>query len=202
MAEPGTREEKRALRRGLLAERRGLPAAELAATSRAIVTTLRTLPELTAARDVLLYAADPDEVDLDALLLDPPSGWRVLLPRVEEGGLVAVPHPPGAPLVIGTFGIREPVGDPVDPALIDAVVVPGVAFTPAGVRLGRGAGLYDRLLPRLRTGASGGALSVGVCAERFVRAVLPGEAHDARVDLVVTDASVRRRGGPGSTGAA
>ena len=186
---------KRALRRELLDRRRALPVEHVAAASAAVVATLRTLPELAATaraddgapRGLLLYAADPDEVSLDALIAAPPAGWRVLLPRVERGAIVAVPCPPGTPLAVGDRGIREPSGDAVGPDAVGAVVVPGVAFTPEGARLGRGAGMYDRLLPLL-----GGAVRIGVCVEPLVRDVVPLEAHDATVDLVVTDASVRR----------
>jgi len=188
---------KRALRRELLVRRRALPADEVAAASRAVVAALRALPELTDVGSVLLYAADPDEVMLDALLIDRPDRWRILLPRVDDGAIVAVPHPPGAPLVAGHRGVREPTGAPVDPAALDAVVVPGVAFTPEGARLGRGAGLYDRLLPQL-----GATVRIGVCMERFVHDVLPLEPHDAAVDVVVTDASVRRRTGARTPGRA
>lgn len=179
---------KRALRDELLAVRRALPRDVVADASERIVAALRTLPELGGARALLLYAADPDEVDLDALVARAPDGCRVLLPRVEHGELVAVPHAPDAPLAVGHRGIREPVGAPVDLAAVDAVVVPGVAFGPSGERLGRGAGMYDRLLPRLPA-----AVRVGVCMERFVHGDLPVEPHDAHVDVLVTDASVRRR---------
>lgn len=190
---------KRALRRELLARRRALPSALVGDASAAIVATLRTLPELAAPtgpdaaapRGLLLYAADPDEVALDALIDAPPAGWRVLLPRVEQDGIVPVPCPPGTPLVPGHRGIREPSGDPVPYASVAAAVVPGVAFTPDGVRLGRGAGMYDRLLPRLT-----GAVRIGVCIEDLVRDRLPTEAHDARVGVLVTDASVRRSPAP------
>ena len=185
---------KRSLRRDLLAQRRSLPPAVVAAASRTIVAELAALAELAARRNVLLYAADPDEVDLDALVREPPHGWRVLLPRVDGGELVAVHHAPDAPLTPGHRGVREPTGPPVDPTTIDAVVVPGVAFSPSGARLGRGAGMYDRLLPRLPA-----ALRVGVCLEEFLRDPLPVEPHDATVDVVVTDASVRRRTGAGGT---
>ena len=191
----GTAAAKRALRAELLAARRALPPEDVARTSSAVVTALRALPELTAApRRVLLYAADPDEPSLDELVGAPPAGWEVLLPRVEGATLALVAHPPGAALVAGYRGVREPLGPPVDPTSVDVAVVPGVAFTADGRRLGRGAGLYDRTLPTLT-----GAVRVGVCAERFVRTALPVAAHDATVDVVVTDASVRRRaaGGPG-----
>lgn len=186
---------KRALRRELLAVRRALTPEEVAAGSAAVVTALRALPELATTwhaadgpRDLLLYAADPDEVSLDALVAAPPPGWRVLLPRVEDGRIVTVPCPPGASLTVGHRGIREPVGGPVATGRIGVVVVPGVAFTRDGARLGRGAGMYDRLLPGLD-----GAVPIGVCLERMVLDELPVETHDVRVDVVVTDASVRRR---------
>lgn len=188
---------KIALRRELLAVRRSLPTDVIAAASTAVADRLRTLPELAGTRDVLLYAADPDEVALDVLITAPPAGWRVLLPRVDGGEVVAVLHRAGVPLVPGYRGIREPVGPAVDAATLDAVIVPGVAFSPSGQRLGRGAGLYDRLLPR-----TGGAVRVGVTLEGFVRDELPVEAHDAAVDVVVTDASVRRRTATGTDASA
>ena len=197
--------EKRALRRELLAWRRALPADRVATASTAIVAALRDLAELAPvpsgrSRDLLLYAADPDEPSLDALVTEPPAGWRVLLPRVEDGGIVAVPVAPGARLRTGHRGIREPVGTPVGPsalAAVSAVVVPGAAFTPDGHRLGRGAGMYDRLLPRL-----GGAVRIGVALEDLVRGSLPVEPHDVRMDVVVTDASVRRSPTDGRRGPA
>jgi 5-formyltetrahydrofolate cyclo-ligase len=183
---------KRDARNGLLARRRSLTDGTVASASQAIVDRLRTLPDLAGRRQVLLYASDPDEVSLDDLLDDPPAGWTVLLPRVVDGTILAVPHAPRSPLVTGYRGIREPSGVPIDPATaaatIDAVIVPGVAFTAAGARLGRGAGLYDRLLTHLTA-----AVRIGVCMEAFVVAHLPIEPHDVEVDVLVTDASVRRR---------
>jgi 5-formyltetrahydrofolate cyclo-ligase len=193
-------EAKRTARRVLLARRRSLPAPAVAAASDAIVDVLRALPELSGGRSeprhVLLYAADPDEVDLDDLIDHPPVGWTIMLPRVVDGTVVAVPHVPGTPLIAGHRGIREPSGRPLDAAKSDAtiaaVIVPGVAFTAAGARLGRGAGMYDRLLSGLS-----GAMRIGVCMEAFVVDDLPLEPHDVAMDVLVTDASVRRRGDGG-----
>jgi len=187
---------KRATRSALLARRRALPPELVATASRAIELRLRSLAPLDdgVERTVLLYAADPDEVELDGLIMGPPAGWTVLLPRVVDGDIIAVPHRPDQDLIVGHRGIREPLGEGVDPSGIDVAVVPGVAFSPTGQRLGRGAGMYDRLLPRIP-----GALRIGVCMEDFVLDVLPSEAHDAPVDIIVTDASVRRSTADGPT---
>ena len=74
----------------------------------------------------------------------------------------------------------------VSPAEVDLFLVPGVAFTSDGKRLGRGGGFYDRLLAQ----ASPQALKIGVCfASRVVPAIVT-EAHDQRLDFVVTEGGV------------
>lgn len=79
--------------------------------------------------------------------------------------------------------LRVQPGD-VGPTALDVVIVPGLAFTADGYRLGQGGGHYDRFLPRLRPGCR----TIGVCfAEQLVDR-LPVEDHDVPVDVVVTDA--------------
>jgi len=165
-----------------------MSSADVGAVSQAIAARLLGRVELQQARTVLLYVADADEVDLSVLIDTTTLGFDVLLPRVEGDRIVTVGHVPGEPLVIGSLGVREPMGEPRDAAAanIDVAVVPGVAFSPTGGRLGRGRGLYDRLLPQLA-----GAVLIGVCAERFVVDDLPLEAHDVPMDLVVSEAAVR-----------
>ena len=71
----------------------------------------------------------------------------------------------------------------------DLVLVPGLAFTAEGERLGRGGGFYDRLLssPGFR------AFKVGVCFDRQMRETLPMEPHDQRVHRVVTEKGFLQR---------
>jgi 5-formyltetrahydrofolate cyclo-ligase len=79
--------------------------------------------------------------------------------------------------------LRVVPGD-LDPAALDVVVVPGLAYTADGHRLGQGGGHFDRFLPRLAPSC----VSIGVCfAEQLVDAV-PVEPHDVTVDHVVSDA--------------
>ncbi len=76
----------------------------------------------------------------------------------------------------------------LDPAQLDVVVVPGLAFTPDGRRLGQGGGHYDRFLPRLRPDC----ITIGACFAEQVVGVLPIEPHDRRVDHVATDQPMTR----------
>lgn len=66
------------------------------------------------------------------------------------------------------------------PEMLDLVVVPGVAFTREGARLGRGRGYYDRYLsrPGLR------AFCIGVCFAHQLVDTLPVEPHDRTMDAV------------------
>jgi 5-formyltetrahydrofolate cyclo-ligase len=78
--------------------------------------------------------------------------------------------------------LRVMPGD-MDPATLDFVLVPGLAFTTDGHRLGQGGGHFDRFLPRLRPDC----LTIGVCYREQLVAVLPMAEHDVHVALVVTD---------------
>jgi 5-formyltetrahydrofolate cyclo-ligase len=90
-----------------------------------------------------------------------------------HGAAVFTPEVDGADL-------RVMPGD-VDPATLDVVVVPGLAFTADGHRLGQGGGHFDRFLPRLRPDC----LTIGVgYAEQLVDS-LPSERHDVLVSHVV-----------------
>jgi 5-formyltetrahydrofolate cyclo-ligase len=70
----------------------------------------------------------------------------------------------------------------IDPAVLDVVVVPGLAFTPDGKRLGQGGGHFDRFLVRLR----GDCLRIGVAFREQLVDELPTSSHDIAVDAVIT----------------
>ncbi len=76
--------------------------------------------------------------------------------------------------------------DEPDPTAVDVVIVPGVAFTPDGARLGQGGGWYDRFLAAVRPGCT----SIGVGFDPQVVDELPTEPHDIRLDSVVTESGV------------
>jgi 5-formyltetrahydrofolate cyclo-ligase len=89
---------------------------------------------------------------------------------------------PRSELIPGILGIPEPRTDlpEVPPDCIDWVLVPGLAFDDHGYRLGRGAGHYDRLLPRLRPDA----ICWSLCLSCQLLPILPIEPHDRPVNGV------------------
>lgn len=131
------------------------------------------------AATVMAFASMPTEPSTDGLFARlARDGKRLILPRMEGDVIVAVAA--GGGFTTGAWGIREPIGEPVDPSVIDLVLVPGAAFTADGRRLGHGKAYYDRFLPLVR------AITVGVGFHEQLVDDLPTEPHDVVLDHVVT----------------
>ncbi len=190
MADPEVAARKAALRGSVLAARRSMGTAREQASD-TIADAVVRLPEVWRVRSVMLYAADPDEVDLTAAVRTLVQREAVLLyPRVAGDTLEVVEVRDPADLVPGHRDILEPVGPAVDPATVDAIVVPGVAFDLDGGRLGRGGGHYDRLLAVLDEDTT----RIGVAFSSQVVPVVPRDEHDQPVDIVVTEHAVHQTG--------
>ncbi len=177
------------LRAEMLARLRALSPDGRRDRSANLVARLTGRDDWQRARVVGLFAPLRSEPDLDQLWTLPGalSGKTVVYPRVEPGGIILravnrpeelVPSPSGS--------LREPRSD-ADLGVRDwpdVLLVPGLAFTSAGGRLGRGGGHYDRLL--IRPGRAGCRV-LGVAFEFQLVPSLPREEHDADLDEVVTD---------------
>jgi 5-formyltetrahydrofolate cyclo-ligase len=185
-------EEKRALRLAMSGRRRSLGGEERARRSAALATRLLALPELGRAAVVAGFSALPTEIDPAAALGR--RGLTVALPRVTDGAPRLRFHPASDPLVRGAHGILEPRADApeIPPATIDLFLVPGLAFDPAGRRVGFGGGYYDELIAAVR--ATARPLFVGVGFDFQVVDRCPAGDTDALLDLVVTDARTLRPG--------
>ena len=182
--------EKASRRAACLTARRALSAAERAERSAALCRRLLALPELQSARTVLSYLAAPDEADLRAVNEALAArGARVCYPAVTGRGAMEARLPEdGVALVPGPFGIFAPDiarSVPVPPDELDLVLVPCVGFDRALHRLGHGGGYYDRYLPRCPQAKR-------VCAAFACQELpaVPHEAHDLRMDKIVTEAAV------------
>ena len=126
--------------------------------SEQICEHLTEMSELGAARKILLFATIPGEPEVAKF-----QAWCE-----SAGKETAVPE------------------DNVEPSWPDVVIVPGLAFTPEGDRLGQGGGWYDRFLSNIRPSCT----TVGVgFGQQLVQSV-PTEPHDVTLDHIVTDLGV------------
>ena len=151
--------------------------------SRIIFRQVENLERFAAVEVVGLYCALPDEPPT-AEVIDRWRGLgkRVVVPRVEGDRMRFFDYNP-ATQVVGSFGIEEPGAEAVlcRPEEIELMVVPGVAFTAAGDRMGRGRGYYDKYLAQREFNAP----TVGVCYRHQLVDALPTEPHDIRLDRVI-----------------
>jgi 5-formyltetrahydrofolate cyclo-ligase len=178
---------KEELRKRLAAVRRTLSGETRALHAAAMNRLLVAHPAFLAARVVLAYSALRFEIDPLAAV---EAAWAakkvVALPRIvpETRALTLHAYEAGDELVESGFVVREPLPSAprIDPLEVDLVLVPGLAFDVRGQRLGYGQGYYDRLLPSLSR-----ARRVGLAYELSLLAEVPSAAHDAPVDVVITE---------------
>ncbi len=132
---------------------------------------------------IALYAALPHEVDLLPLLREHPQ-HRYAFPRCWRGRRMSFHRvaSPAGDLAPGAMGIATPLPHLplMPPEEIDLIIVPGVAFTTAGERLGYGGGYYDSFIPRCPRAR----ILALAYAEQMVEA-LPSEAHDIRLPQII-----------------
>ncbi len=141
-------------------------------------TNVSELPEYRNAKRVMAFLGIKGEPDTDALVaLIAADGKQLLLPRIERDALVVCDGQ--GPMLASSFGVPEPTGLALPLDEIDFVIVPGLAFTAAGDRLGYGSGYYDRFLSRIS------GPNVGVCFREQLVDELPVTERDVRVQQVI-----------------
>lgn len=182
-------ERKKEIRQKMLAIRRALSASEKEEKSRALTGNLISLKAYQEARRILMYLAMPGEADLDPLIRRAlADGKEVYVPvclpekQMEAGRLLDMEH-----FVKGPYGLRDlPKGySTISPEEIDLVLVPGVAGSPDGTRLGMGAGYYDRYLSKVPY-----EKRVLVLWDFQVVEELPSEPFDQFMAAIVTDTDI------------
>jgi 5-formyltetrahydrofolate cyclo-ligase len=196
--------EKATLRRWLREQLRLLSPAEKAAASERLCEQLQQEPAWSKSRRVFGFVPLPSEPDYLSALQ---SHQELFVPRTCAEGLQffslfaedsmkppLVKNPrgwPGVGHVIAGEGMKNKVvrcwepaaeGAPMRPAEGDIILVPGLGFTPAGERLGRGGGYYDRFLARIQASAIS---TWGVAFSCQLLPSLPMESHDLRVTRVL-----------------
>lgn len=133
---------------------------------------------------VAIYAPLPHEVNLLPLLQEYPQHRYVFPLCLPEHQLRF--HQicnPGQDMEPGAMGIPAPAAHTpaVEPEEIDLLIVPGVAFTRAGERLGYGGGYYDRYMPRCTR-----AQIIALAFDEQLVDTLPTESHDLRIPTIIT----------------
>ena len=168
----------------LRAQRDAIPAAAWEGWSNAIQRRVLQHAMVTASSTVFCYVSIGREAAtrglIDALQ---GAGCRIVLPNVlDRTRMEACEFFGWDTLLPGRLGIPTPGHSIPFAGHIDVALVPGLAFTQAGVRLGYGAGYYDRWFEKHpHTGR------VGIAFEQQLLPELPSAAHDVPMHRIVTE---------------
>src|SRR5262245_50134952 len=164
-----------------------------------ILDRFLSLPEYVAAATVMWYIDARSEVRTRRRLAEALTGGkRVVVPYCTQDeyganklglwSLVSMDE-----LVIGKWKILEPprerwgeAGKEANPEELDLVMVPGVAFSRDGARMGNGQGYYDRLMGQVRSDSA----LVALAYECQIFPELPVGPHDVSMDTIVTERAV------------
>lgn len=189
--------DKAELRQQLLEKRRAIPAAKRARDSLVLgqnVAAFLDACKVPANATIGVYAAMRDEANLAALIaLLYADGATIAFPcahaaeNMEFYALAAHDLGEDAPGFIKEPGCFFPEEDcsgflRITPEDFDVVLVPAVGFDKAKMRLGMGAGCYDRFLPKLKNSC----ITIGIVFDEQLVEKLPSEPHDRPVDYVIS----------------
>jgi 5-formyltetrahydrofolate cyclo-ligase len=178
--------DKSSLRAAALAHRDALSGEYRAAAAQTLAA--RGLPiEITPGTIVAGYSPIRSEIDPVPLMRTlAAQGAQLALPVIAGRDLPLKfrAWSTGEKLQRGPLGIPEPLVDAAE-IVPDILLVPLAAFDRSGHRIGYGAGHYDRTLAQLRAVKKITALGVAFAAQEIP--VVAASAHDARLDLVLTE---------------
>jgi 5-formyltetrahydrofolate cyclo-ligase len=173
----------------MLARRRALAETEVRSAGLLAQQALIATREFAEARVIGLYAHVHNEVETSELMRAALAAAKIVLfPAVCSGGLEFRRIDDPGLLRRGSFGILEPDAacQVHSPGEADLIVIPGVAFDATGRRIGYGKGYYDRALHQLE----GKGRLVGFCYDFQIVGKIPGEPHDVRMDMIITERRV------------
>ena len=183
---------RRTLRQQGIERRLALSASECTLLSESVCAHLqKNFPQLARMRVAYCWPVK-NEPDLRSLMMSwiesGEPGFAALLPVVVEAhaALAFRAWMTGIPLVADRYGIPTPAEGKFQ--IPEAILLPVNAFDAAGFRIGYGGGFFDRTLATLKPVP----LSIGVGFELARVDSIRPEAHDVRLDAMVSEAGVFR----------
>jgi 5-formyltetrahydrofolate cyclo-ligase len=193
VGESGGNSAKVALRDQLLTARNRRSLAQRSELARGIADQLLAAPEVRRAASVAAYVSVGSEPGTGGLLRElAAAGKRVILPvLLPDGDLDWAVYAGDESLASARLGLLEPTGPRLGVDAIgtpEAVLLPGLAVSSTGDRLGRGGGSYDRALGRVPVGT----FTCVLLHDEEVGVDVPVEPHDRRVTAAATPTRIVR----------
>jgi 5-formyltetrahydrofolate cyclo-ligase len=179
--------EKARLRKQLLDSRDSFSQDFIDITSKQIQDNLRKIEPYRNAKSIGAYYSIGSEVKTQDILHDILKfGKELALPKVVKKDLVFKKIASTLDLEEGNFSVMEPKENCPIVKKMDVIIVPSIAITKDGYRLGYGFGYYDRYLSDKKT------IKIALCYSKQIIKSFPVSDHDVRMDYVVTEDEVMK----------
>ena len=175
-------DEKRQLRERILRQRRNLDQGQKEVWDRAILEQLKQWEQGLSADVIHVYWPMTDEVNLKPLYQQwIKAGKKLVCPKTLPKGLMENRLLKDLKNIEeGVFATYHPATAQVYQGAYDLVLVPGLAFTASGHRLGFGGGYYDRFLKEAPI-----KHTVAAAYPFQILEHLPVEVHDQKIATVL-----------------
>lgn len=173
--------DKQTLRRRIAEQKRNLSPSWIERSSLALAEQLFAHPFYQNAPAIYAYLSYNQEVRTEPILRRAwEDGKRVAVPKIYGSEMRFISIFPDSEITPGYRGIPEPVSDEATNEPEALMLMPGLAFTRDGLRMGYGGGFYDRFL------AQEMHKTIALCYDFQLVDELPTEAHDVPVDAVLS----------------
>ncbi len=188
-------EDKKRLRKQILAVRDAMPQEMYRESCRQILETLLEMQSYRESDTILTYVNYRSEVrTTDLVNRALADGKRVFVPKVSGERMDFYRITGMEALQEGYQGIREPVSGQVFGPETDTghalMLMPGAVFDESCHRIGYGKGFYDRYLRELsEMGVT--VKTLALCFECQVLAAIPWEIHDIRPQMILSETKLR-----------
>ncbi len=184
---------KKEIRQKMIQQRKSLSIKDLKEKSLQIFQQLQGLETYKNATNLMTYVPFQEEIHTTLLIEDfLKKNRQVFIPVTkpkEKRIIISELLDLEKDLEVGHFGVLEPKAfafRPKDPKIIDLIIVPGLAFTKSGYRIGYGGGYYDRFLPTLEQNPA----TIALALDFQIVDSLPIDHYDIPVDMIVTESRI------------
>lgn len=152
--------------------------------SEKIIYNLQSSDEYKNSKTIFCYNSFSSEVCTKKILND--NSKTILVPKVCDKDLELCIYNPHK-VKKSEYGIYEPTNEPFECyENIDLIILPGLAFTKSGIRLGYGKGYYDRFIAN----AGLNVLKIGLVPDILVLEHIPSDDFDQKCDMIVTETGI------------
>lgn len=184
--------EKNKTRKKIIKIRKSVDTKTVGLNSHKILKKLFRMKEFCQAKKVMFYSSFGNEIDTGRMIERSLKLKKyVFLPKILKGKIVPVQIKNLKELVLGKFGILEPIGTMNGcrgTADLDVIIIPGVAYDKNCNRIGFGKGYFDRFLKTQK------AVKIGIAHGFQIVKKIPVWKNDVPTDLVITEKNIFKRG--------